>query len=242
MDMKESSLALVTGAAHRLGRIFALTLAKHGYTIVLHYHRSTEAATSTADEIRALGAQVYAVQADLTNAEQIQTLFSKIDSLNLPLKVLVNSAASMKHADLRNVSAEDWDATLNLNLRTPFLLAQQAAERMTAGSLIVNVSDAGVGKTWSGFPAYLVSKSGLETLTRLQAKTYAPNIRVNGIAPGLALPSSGISAEEWEKLVSRLPLKHPATMDELASALEYLLKNESITGQTIFVDGGYSLT
>jgi NAD(P)-dependent dehydrogenase (short-subunit alcohol dehydrogenase family) len=148
----------------------------------------------------------------------------------------------MKHADLRNVSAEDWDATLNLNLRTPFLLAQQAAERMTAGSLIVNVSDAGVGKTWSGFPAYLVSKSGLETLTRLQAKTYAPNIRVNGIAPGLALSSSGISAEEWEKLVSRLPLKHPATMDELASALEFLLKNESITGQTIFVDGGYSLT
>jgi NAD(P)-dependent dehydrogenase (short-subunit alcohol dehydrogenase family) len=240
--MNEGSLALVTGAAHRLGRIFALTLAKHGYTIVLHYHRSTEAATSTADEIRALGAQVYAVQADLTNAEQIQTLFSKIDSLNLPLKVLVNSAASMKHADLRNVSAEDWDATLNLNLRTPFLLAQQAAERMTAGSLIVNVSDAGVGKTWSGFPAYLVSKSGLETLTRLQAKTYAPNIRVNGIAPGLALSSSGISAEEWEKLVSRLPLKHPATMDELASALEFLLKNESITGQTIFVDGGYSLT
>ena len=240
--MNEGSLALVTGAAHRLGRIFALTLAKQGYTIVLHYHRSTEAATSTADEIRALGAQVYAVQADLTIAEQIQALFSRIDSLNLPLKVLVNSAASMKHADLRIVSAEDWDATLNLNLRTPFLVAQQAAERMMAGSLIVNVSDAGVGKTWSGFPAYMVSKSGLETLTRLQAKTYAPNIRVNGIAPGLALPSSEISAEAWDKLVSRLPLKHPATMDELAGALEFLLKNESITGQTIFVDGGYSLT
>jgi NAD(P)-dependent dehydrogenase (short-subunit alcohol dehydrogenase family) len=239
--MNEGSLALVTGAAHRLGRIFALTLAKHGYTIVLHYHRSTEAAASTADEIRALGAQVYPVQADLTNLEQIQTLFSRIDSLNLPLKVLVNSAASMKHADLRTVSAEDWDATLNLNLRTPFLLAQQAAERMGEGSLIVNVTDAGVGKTWSGFPDYMVSKSGLETLTRLQAKTYAPSIRVNGIAPGLALPSSEISAEAWEKLVSRLPLKHPASMDELASALEFILRNESITGQTIFVDGGYSL-
>jgi NAD(P)-dependent dehydrogenase (short-subunit alcohol dehydrogenase family) len=239
--MNEGSLALVTGAAHRLGRIFALTLAKHGYSIVLHYHRSTEAAASTADEIRALGAQVYAVQADLTIAEQIQTLFSRIDALNLSLKVLVNSAANMTHADLQTVSAEDWDATLNLNLRTPFLLAQQAAKRMTAGSLIVNVSDAGVGKTWSGFPAYMVSKSGLETLTRLQAKTYAPNIRVNGIAPGLALPSSEISAEAWDKLVSRLPLKHPATMDELASALEFLLKNESITGQTLFVDGGFSL-
>jgi NAD(P)-dependent dehydrogenase (short-subunit alcohol dehydrogenase family) len=239
MDVR--SLALVTGAAHRLGRIFALTLAQNGYAILLHYHRSAEAANSTADEIRALGARVYPMEADLTDTEQIQAMFSKIDSLNLPLKVLINSAARMKHADLRIVSAEDWDTAINLNLRAPFLLAQLAAERMTEGSLIVNISDAGVGKTWTGFPAYLVSKSGLEALTRLQAKTYAPNIRVNAIAPGLALPSSEISVEEWEKLIRRLPLKHPASQEELASALEFLLKNESITGQTIFVDGGYSL-
>jgi NAD(P)-dependent dehydrogenase (short-subunit alcohol dehydrogenase family) len=148
----------------------------------------------------------------------------------------------MKHADLRIVSADDWDATLNLNLRAPFLLAQRAAERMQEGSLIVNVTDAGIGKTWSGFPDYLVSKSGLETLTRLQAKTYAPNIRVNAIAPGLTLPSSDISVEDWEKLVSRLPLKHPTSMDELSSTFEFLLTNQSITGQTIYVDGGYSLT
>ena len=219
-----TTLALVTGAAHRLGRIFALTLAKHGYAILLHYHHSVEAANSTADEIRALGVPVFPVEADLTDAGQIQSLFSKVDSLNLRLKVLVNSAARMSHADLRTVSVEDWDATLALNLRAPFLLAQQAAERMVEGSLIVNISDAGVGKTWSGFPAYMVSKSGLETLTRLQAKTYAPNIRVNAIAPGLVLPSSEISAEEWEKLVSRLPLKHPASMDELPVHLNFLLR------------------
>lgn len=239
--MDEGSLALVTGAAHRLGRIFALTLAQHGYAILLHYHRSVEAADSTADEIRALGARVYPMETDLTDTEQIRAMFSRVDSLNLPLKVLINSAARMKHADLRNVSVEDWDTALNLNLRAPFLLAQQAAKRMTESSLIVNISDAGVGKTWTGFPAYLVSKSGLETLTRLQAKTYAPNIRVNAIAPGLALASSEISVEEWEKLIRRLPLKHPASQEDLTSALEFLLKNESITGQTIFVDGGYSL-
>ena len=240
--MDEYPLALVTGSARRLGRTFALTLARQGYAIVLHYHRSTEAATSTAEEIRALGAQVYLVEADLTDAEQIQGLFSKIDSLHLPLKVLINSAARMEHADLRIVSAADWDATLNLNLRAPFLLAQRAAERMLKGSLIVNVTDAGVGKPWTGFPAYLVSKTGLETLTRLQAKTYAPNIRVNAIAPGLVLPSHQTSVEDWEMLVNRLPLKHPASLDEIATALEFLLKNESVSGQTIVVDGGYSLT
>ena len=240
--MDKHPLALVTGAAHRLGRIFALSLAQNGYAIILHFHQSSGDAAKTADEICALGGQAYPMEADLTNPEQIQVLFSRIDALNSPLRVLVNSAGRMKHADLRNVSAEDWDATLNLNLRAPFLMGQQAAERMKEGGLIVNVSDAGVGKTWSGYPAYIVSKSGLEALTRLQAKIYAPNIRVNAIAPGLALPSSETSSEEWDKLVSRLPLKHPVSMDELANALEFLLKNDSITGQTIFVDGGYSLS
>ncbi len=121
-------------------------------------------------------------------------------------------------------------------------MGQEAAKRMKKGGLIVNISDAGVGKTWSGYPAYSVSKAGLETLTRLQAKTYAPNIRVNAIAPGLAISSKETTPEEWDKLVSRLPLKHPVSMDELANALLFLLKNDSITGQTIFVDGGYSLS
>ena len=240
--MPDRPLALVTGAAHRLGRIFALTLAQHGYAIVLHYHQSSDDSARTAHELRTWGGQVYPMEADLTDPDQIRALFSKVDALNSPLMVLVNSAGRMNHADLRKVSAEDWDATLNLNLRAPFLMAQQAAERMKEGGLIVNVSDAGVGKTWSGYPAYLVSKAGLETLTRLQAKTYAPSIRVNAIAPGLALASNKTSTAEWDKLVSRLPLKHPVSMDELTNALLFLLENDSITGQTIFVDGGYSLS
>jgi NAD(P)-dependent dehydrogenase (short-subunit alcohol dehydrogenase family) len=239
--MDEYPLALVTGAAQRLGRTFALTLAMHGYAMLMHYHQSAEAAKSAADEIRALGVPVYSVEADLTDAAQIQSIFSILDSYKLRLKVLVNSAARMKRADLRTVSADEWDATLNLNLRAPLLLAQCAAQRMTEGGLIVNVTDAGVGKAWTGFPGYLVSKAGLEALTRMLAKTYAPNIRVNAIAPGLVLSSADISTEEWEKLISRLPLKHPASLDEISFALEFLLRNESVTGQTIVVDSGFSL-
>ena len=112
---------------------------------------------------------------------------------------------------------------------------------MTRGGLIVNVSDVGAEKAWSRFPSYTVSKSALESLTKVLARSFAPSVRVNAIAPGLVLPSENVSDEEWEKLVQRLPLKRTATTEEIASALEFLLKNEYVTGQTIVVDGGYSL-
>jgi pteridine reductase len=241
MMEKDSPLALVTGAAHRLGRALALSLARQGYAILLHYHHSIEKVTVTADEIRSVGVPVYLAQADLTDADGLASLFSTLDSLPNQLHVLVNSAAIMQRADVRTLSAADWDATLALNLRVPFLMAQQAAERMIEGGLIVNVTDAGAVKAWAGFPAYTVSKVGLESLTRLLAKAYAPKIRVNAIAPGLVLPSENVTPGEWENLVARLPLKHPASLEDVAVALEFLLKNESITGQTIVVDGGYSL-
>jgi NAD(P)-dependent dehydrogenase (short-subunit alcohol dehydrogenase family) len=239
--MDEYPLAIVTGAGHRLGRLFALTLAKNGHAVLLHYHHSAEAAAFTTDAIRALGVPVYPVKADLTDSTQIASLFTILDTLNLRLKVLVNSAAVMRRADLRTISEHEWDMTLSLNLRVPLLMAQRAAERMTDGGIIVNLTDAGARKAWTGFPDYLVSKAGLEALTRLMAKTYAPSIRVNAIAPGLVLPSKNISKDEWKQLVNHLPLKHPVLQDDIAIALEYLLKNESVTGQTIVIDGGYSL-
>ena len=234
-------LALVTGAAHRLGRAFALYLARSGFAILLLYHRSQEQAKQTAKDIGSFGVPVYLREADLTDQADVQSLFENLDSLPYKLKVLVNSAAVMKRADIRKISVTDWDTTFALNLRTPFLLAQQAAERMTVGGLIVNITDAGAHKAWNDYPTYVVSKSALETLTRVLAKAYAPKIRVNAIAPGLVLPSENTTNEEWYNLVDRLPLKRPASEDEVTAALNYLLKNEAITGQVIVVDGGYSL-
>jgi NAD(P)-dependent dehydrogenase (short-subunit alcohol dehydrogenase family) len=239
--MEKQPLALVTGGSHRLGRLFALTLAKHGYAIILHYHQSADTAKVTADEIRSLGTLVYPVKANLTDSAQIQALFITIDSLGLPLKVLVNSAARMKRTNLREISEAEWDFTFDLNLRAPYLLAQSAARRMTDGGLIVNITDAGIGKAWTGYPDYLVSKTGLEALTRIMANTYAPTIRVNAIAPGLVLPSSDILKEEWEKLVDRLPLKHPVSQEDISVALDFLLENDSVTGQSLVIDSGYSL-
>jgi len=239
--MSALPLALVTGGARRLGRAFGLALARQGFAILLHYHHSEEEAAATADAIRALGMPVYPVQADLTSSTNIESLFSTLEALPHTLKVLVNSAALMPRSDVRTLSAADFDAAIALNMRAPFLCAQEAAKRMDDGGLIVNVTDIGAQRAWSGFPAYTVSKAGLESLTRVLARSLAPMIRVNAIAPGLVLPSEYVSEEEWNRLVERLPLKRPASVDEITSALEFLLENEYITGQTIIVDGGYSL-
>lgn len=247
--MAEFPLAIVTGGAHRLGRAFALTLAYQGYAVLVHYHRSAQLMNRTITEIKSFGVPAYSVQADLTQAEQVESLFALVDSLlSQPqaqlrrLAVLVNSAAVMPRGNAQTLPVADWDTALDLNLRAPFLCAQQAAKRMSnGGGLIVNVSDTGAEKAWSRFPSYTVSKAALESLTRVLARSLAPGIRVNAIAPGLVLPSENVSPEEWENLIQRLPLKRAATTEEVASALEFLIKNEYVTGQTIVVDGGYSL-
>ena len=230
-------LALVTGAAHRLGKAFALTLANAGYDIVLHYNLSSDEALQTKAEIESVSRTVTLAQADLTQPEEVNSLISNLQSLN----VLVNSAAFMPSGNVDSLSIENWDTSLDLNLRAPFLLAQECAKKMDNGGLIVNITDVGAQKAWSRYPSYTVSKVALESLTKILARALAPKIRVNAIAPGFVLQSDIVPAEEWERLIGRIPLKRPAIPEEITSALEFLLKNEYVTGQTIVVDGGYSL-
>ena len=239
--MTTPPLALVTGAARRLGKAFALKLAHMGYSIALHYRGSVTEAEKTAEEIRAIGVDCLPIRADLTVPDKIEFLFSLVDEFHAPLQVVVNSAAAMPVGDPRSLEIRDWDAALDLNLRAPFLISQEAAKRMSRGGVIVNISDVGAQKAWSRYPSYTVSKSGLESLTKILARAFAPDIRVNAIAPGLVLSSDVVTPERWERLVKKLPLERAATPEEITSTLEFLIKNEYITGQTIVVDGGYSL-
>ena len=230
-------LALVTGGAHRLGKAFALTLANAGYDIVLHYNSSSESALQTKAEIESASRTVTLIQADLTQPDEIQNILFTFQSLD----VLVNSAAFMPSGNVDSLSIENWDTSLDLNLRAPFLLAQECSKKMADSGLVVNITDVGAQKAWSRYPSYTVSKAALESLTKILARALAPKIRVNAIAPGFVLQSDIVPAEEWERLIGRIPLKRPARTDEITSALEFLLKNEYVTGQTIVVDGGYSL-
>ncbi|GAB4543171.1 MAG: SDR family oxidoreductase [Anaerolineales bacterium] len=235
-------LALVTGGAKRLGAAFALRLAQMGYDIALHSYATPPQETRI--QIEALGRRVFLLRANLTQPQALSAMMEKvagIKSQGEDLQVVVNSAGVMRAGDVRGVPLAEWDETLNLNLRAPFLISQAAAPLLSTGGVIINISDIAAGQTWTRYPAYVVSKAALESLTKILARALAPNIRVNAIAPGLALPSNIISAEEWQRLVSRLPLQRPAALDDLTAALEFLIRNQSITGQVLAVDCGYSL-
>lgn len=245
---KNFPLAIVTGAAHRLGRAFAQCLARRGYAILLHYFGSEFKAGQTQLELRRLGVPVFLQRADLTDEAQVLGMFAAVDALLADpgaqlsgLRVLINSAALMRPSNIRSLSSAEWDQTLALNLRAPFLCSQQAAARMKAGGLIVNITDIAAHQVWTRFAAYTVSKAGLESLTKIMARSLAPDVRINSIAPGLVLPSDATPPEEWSRLVARLPIQRAAYLEEIVGALEFLLENEYITGQTITVDGGYSL-
>ena len=235
-------LALVTGASQRLGKAIALELAGSGFAVGLHFHRSQSEAANTAREIEALGVPALLLPADLRDPRQIKELFNNIPTRDYRLSVMVNSASVMLQKDLVELTVVEWDDTLNLNLRAPWLCAVEAAKIMgQTGGVIVNITDSGTRQVWSNYAAYIISKSGLEMLTRLLARTLAPAVRVNGIAPGLILPSKATEPEKWQTLVNRLPLKKSGTPQQIAKAVLHMVANDYITGETLVVDGGYQL-
>jgi len=239
--METQQLAIVTGGAVRIGKAISFALARAGYAIALHYHKSHQEALDTVTELERLGVPVFPFQADLTSPEEIQLMFEQIDRVPYELSVLVNSAAVMARGNLKSMPVEEWNSVFDLNIRAAHINGQYAYHRMKNGGSIINITDTGFNKTWTGFPAYTISKSALETLTRLQAKTYAPNVRVNAIAPGLILPPEDVPQDEWKRLIDRLPLKRAGSPDAVAQTVTFLIQNEYITGTTIFVDGGYQL-
>jgi len=234
-------LAVITGAGHRLGRLFATALAQRGYAILLHYFSSEIMAFELINELKSQGYQIYPVKADLTDLEQIMELWKEIDLIHLPLEVLINSAAIMPKGNIKYLSPQEFDHVYSLNLRAPLICSQEAVKRMEKGGLIINISDVGAGKNWLHYPAYTISKSSLEVLTRIFAKAVAPGIQVNAIAPGIIFPPEGMDPLELERLLMKVPSKRTVSPDEIISIVDLLLNNKYITGQIITVDGGYSL-
>ncbi len=241
--MKNKELALVTGAAHRLGRSISLYLASMGYAIAVHYHHAEGAAQETVRKIlSSYGIPAFSLRADLTQENQIEDLFTQIDRSSYTLKVLVNSAAVMIPGDVNELSTEQWDLTMNLNLRAVWLCSRKANALMQpTGGVIINIADSGAGKLWTGFPAYTISKAGVIILTRLMAKEFSPAVRVNAISPGLILPPDDFPVDEWKRLVQRLPLKKAGSPDWVCDAIGFIIHNEYLTGQDIAIDGGYQL-
>jgi NAD(P)-dependent dehydrogenase (short-subunit alcohol dehydrogenase family) len=235
--------ALVTGGAHRVGREISIALAHAGCHLAIHYHHSEKAAKDTASTAQALGVNAAIFRADLRKADQIEGLFQLIDSQYGPLDILVNSAAIMKKVAFQKANEGDWYNTIDLNLKAPFFCIQKAAERMliNGAGAIVNISDIAGLRPWRDYPIHSVSKAGLEMLTKVAARTYAPEIRVNAVAPGPVLKPDEMSDARWQELGAALPLQHCGNAADVARAVIFLLENDFITGETLVVDGGNQL-
>lgn len=234
--------ALVTGAAHRVGRVIALELARAGAHLVVHYHTAAEQAAATVAEIEGLGGRAVALRADLTRPAEIEALFAAAAAALGDPDVLVNSAASMEAGDVLTLNLAAWQRSLDLNLTAPFLCAQQAARRLRqrpdGQGVIINLADGSALRPWPGYPAHTVSKAGLVALTETLAKALAPHIRVNAVCPGPVEKPPDWDDARWAAAGARTLLKRPGSGYDVARAVRFLIESDYITGETLVVDGG----
>lgn len=233
-------VALVTGAGRRLGRAFASALAGRGMTLALHYNASRGGAESLRDEIEAQGGRAACFPADLGDADAARKLAGRVADELGRLDVLVNSAAVMHHVSMEDTTPELYDEVLDLNLRSVFFVSQGAAPFLRkAGGKIVNLADLGGLEPWPGYAAHSVSKAGVVMLTRILARSLAPEVTVNAIAPGAVLVPDEYSEAERARLAETTPLKRLGKPEDAVQALLYLLEHaDFVTGDVLVVDGG----
>jgi len=237
----QGRVALVTGAAKRIGRAVALHLASEGADVAVHYHASAAEARETVAEIETLGRKGIPLQADLCNVAEIKRLFRDLSKRFGRLDILVNNAANFLHASFDEVTEQGWDSALDTNLKAPFFCAQAAAPllKQTHG-IIINFADIGGILPWPGYIPHCASKAGVIMLTKCLAKALAPEVRVNAIAPGTITMSGDPS--EWEAdFIRRAPLHRAGTPDDVADAVSFLIHSTFITGHILVVDGGRTL-
>jgi NAD(P)-dependent dehydrogenase (short-subunit alcohol dehydrogenase family) len=235
-------VALVTGAAKRLGRAVALRLASEGADVAVHYGKSAAEARELVSEIEKLGRHAAVFSAELTSVPAIQKLVADVVVRFGHLDILVNGAANFLETKFGSTTEQSWDASLDTNLKAPFFCSQAAAPHLakTGRGAIVNFADIGGILGWREFLPHSLSKAGIILLTRILAKELAPAVRVNAIAPGtITMPGD---PAEWQKDFIRLaPLGRTGRPDEIADAVLFLLTAEFLTGQTLILDGGRTL-
>ncbi len=235
--------ALITGASKRIGRQIAIDLARDGWAVAIHYASSQTSAQQLVDEILAFGGEAISVGGDLADARAPQKIIDAcVDGLG-PLTLLVNNASRFERDDIVDMSVESWDLHSQINLRAPVFLAQIFAKQLPQNQQgnIVNLIDQRVWRLNPEFFSYTASKAGLWAATQTLAQGLAPRVRVNAIGPGPALPSSRMSASEFEKQCLLTPLGVGTNPQEISLALRFILSSPAMTGQMIALDGGQHL-
>ena len=241
MDLS-GKIGLVTGGAVRVGRAISLALAGEGMRVIVHYNASSAEADALVDEIRSGGGEAVAIGADLSQGGEVERLAREAGQAFGGIDVLVNNASVFPPERLEETDEALWDRTLAVNLKAPFLLTRHlAATLRERRGQVVNLCDLAGLQAWAAYAAHGVSKAGLVHLTRVAARSLAPEVRVNGIAPGAVLPPESMGEDELDALARSTPLKRIGSPRDVTRALLYLLHAEYVTGEVLVVDGGRML-
>lgn len=237
--------ALITGAGKRIGATVAGRLHSAGANIVVHYFRSSDSADALAAQLNAARAgSAFTIGADIRQTELLEKFVADIVATTGRLDVLINNASSFFPTELGKVTESDWNDLVNSNLKAPLFLAQAALPHLRAArGTIINMIDIHARRPLRDHHVYGAAKAGLAMLTRSLARDLAPEIRVNGIAPGAILwPDDGMTDKVKQNIVAKIPLGRPGEPDDIATAILFLVQDAPyITGQILAVDGGRSI-
>jgi NAD(P)-dependent dehydrogenase (short-subunit alcohol dehydrogenase family) len=249
---KAKSAALVTGAAKRLGRAMALSLAERGYDIAVHYSGSQSDAEQTAEACKEFGVRAETFKADLLDVDDTAGLVPKVSRALGPLSILINNASIFEYDTLESATQTSWERHIDSNLRAPLFLTQAFAEQVPEANrdenneplshgLVINMVDQRVRKLTPEFMTYTVAKMGLWAFTQTAAQALAPRIRVNAIGPGPTMQGARQTAEHFAAQRSATVLKRGSSPKGIVQAMNYFINADDVTGQLLCVDGGQHL-
>ena len=243
MNPAPQKIALITGAARRLGRAIALGMAAEGWDIVVHYRASRVQAHDTVRDIEQLGQRAAAIDCDLADESATKALLARANALLGPINCIVNNASLFEFDDALSFNSASLNTHMQANLAAPLILAQSLHAHTPAGqqSVVINLLDQKLFNLNPDFLSYTLSKAGLHTATTLLAQALAPKVRVVGVAPGLTLLSGDQTEAGFSKAHQQTPLGKSSTPDDIAAAVCYLARAQAVTGTVLVVDGGQHL-
>ena len=238
----EANKIIITGAATRMGAAIAKKLSGPNVEIVVHYNKSKTNAEKLRAKLMRNKTKVYLVKGDLSKETDLKKIIKFAKSKLKYFDCLINNASLFENDNLKNFTSRSWDQHFDVNLKAPAFLTKEFAKNVKGKSNnIINIIDQRIFKLTPFFNSYTLSKTGLYTLTKTSAMGLAPNIRVNGIAPGPTIKNKRQSNKHFKKQYLATPLKQQVQVKDICSAVDFFIKNSSITGQVLAIDSGQNL-
>lgn len=237
----QGKTALVTGGVKRIGKAIALALAEKGANVAISYLTSKKEAVETLHQLSNIGIKAIAVQADISKVDEVKKLVQKTIKTFGSIDILINNAAIFHKTPFESIREKDWDHHIDINLKGTFLCSQKVGIEMLRKKRgkIINIADWAGLRPYRNYLPYCVSKAGVICLTQALAKTLAPHIQVNAIAPGPVLLPKDLSKKELKEIIKGTPLKKLGSPEDISKTVIFLIEgSDFITGATYLVDGG----